>query len=261
MVHLLKENWSDDYDFIVMFANTGLEHPKTLDFIHQCDIMLGFNTIWVEASVYHDERKGTGYKIVDYFSASRKGEPFEEVIKKYGIANQNYPHCTRELKLSPMTVYRKENDLMEHPCAIGIRYDERRRVSPSQQEKFNIIYPLVDDFPTDKIEVLDFWKNQPFDLEIDEFEGNCLGCFKKSQKKQFMQIERDPSAFDFFRRMEQLHGKDRLIFRGNLDVDGLFKMYDELKGSDVDQIPDYENGGCSESCEMFDMSTLPKWLK
>ena len=28
MTKLLIDNWSDRYEFIVTFANTGLEHPK-----------------------------------------------------------------------------------------------------------------------------------------------------------------------------------------------------------------------------------------
>lgn len=253
MVYKMVTEMSDQYEFVVTFANTGLEHPKTLEFVHKCDIFFGFNTIWLEAVVHHGQRKGTGYKIVTYETASRNGEPFEEVIKKYGIPNMNYPHCTREMKLQPMRAYLKDKGYDNIPVAIGIRDDESRRVSV-QAVANNIVYPLVDMFPTDKIEVLDFWKTQPFDLDIEEFEGNCLGCFKKSQKKQFMQIEKNPAAFDFFKRMEEKYpSEDRVFFRGRLDTKGLFRMYEELKGIDLPESVNYENGGCSESCELYDM--------
>jgi len=57
MTKLLLDNWSDRYDFIVTFANTGLEHPKTLEFVRNCDDHFGFNTVWLEAVV---QRETTG---------------------------------------------------------------------------------------------------------------------------------------------------------------------------------------------------------
>ena len=37
MCQWLLENKSDQYDFIFVFANTGLEHEKTLEFVDKCD--------------------------------------------------------------------------------------------------------------------------------------------------------------------------------------------------------------------------------
>ena len=53
----------------VVFANTGQEHDKTLDFVHNCDKHLGFNTIWIEANVIYEKGKGTQSKVVDYNTA------------------------------------------------------------------------------------------------------------------------------------------------------------------------------------------------
>jgi len=107
-----------------------------------------------------------------------------------------------------------------------------------------------------------------FDLGIDEFEGNCLGCYKKSFKKQFMQIERDPSVYDFYRRMEDEYRTfgpqdgERVFFRGNTDTRKLFKLYENY-GDDLRRANEvaYENGGCSESCEVYLTERLPEWLK
>lgn len=105
MTKLLLDNFSDQYEFIVTFANTGMEDTRTLDFVNNCDKYFGFSTVWLEADVYHNQRKGTGFKIVTYETASRNAEPFEEVVRKYGIPNPAFPHCTRELKLAPMRAY------------------------------------------------------------------------------------------------------------------------------------------------------------
>lgn len=257
MTKLLVDNWSDRYDFIVTFANTGLEHPKTLEFVHNCDQHFKFNTVWLEA-VVHEGRVSSSHKIVNYKSAARKAEPFEAVIAKYGIPNVSFPYCTRELKINPMNSYLRSIglDYKTTPTAIGIRKDEIRRVSKTAGVT-NIQYPLVDVWPTDKDEILDWWAEQTFDLNIDEFEGNCQGCYKKSLPKHFMQIQRDPSVYDFHRRMEQqyrLHGPqigERVFFRKHIDTIGLFKLYEENKDTPMRVARADENSGCSESCEVY----------
>ena len=261
MTKLLLDNWSDKYDFIVTFANTGLEHPKTLEFIHNCDTHFGFNTVWLEA-VVHDGRVASTHKVIDYATAARQGEPFEEVIKKYGIPNMAFPYCTRELKINPMNSYLRSigYDYKTIPTAIGIREDEKRRVSKKAGVN-NIEYPLIDVWPTDKDTILDWWADQAFDLGIDEFEGNCQGCYKKSIKKHFMQIARDPSIYDFHYRMEQQyrsHGPqvgDRVFFRKNIDTRGLFKLYEETKDAPMRIANASEDAGCSESCEVYETIT------
>lgn len=261
MTKLLIDNWSDRYEFIVTFANTGLEHPKTLEFIDNCDKMFGFNTVWLEAVVQHDKRSAPTHKIVTFQTAARNGEPFEEVIKKYGIPNSAFPGCTRDLKLAPIKSYLKSLGIDEHKIrtAIGIRTDETRRVNPKVAQARTLEYPLIDVWPSDKQDVLDWWEEQLFDLGIDEFEGNCLGCWKKSLKKHFMQIQRDPSVYDFHRRMEAEHlftgpqQGHRHFFRGDMSTIQLFRVYEEQAGQlqRMVEMP-YENGGCSESCEVFE---------
>lgn len=261
MTKLLLDNLSDKYDFIVTFANTGLEHPKTLEFINNCDTVFGFNTVWLEAVVHHDKRSAPTHKIVTFDTASRKGEPFEEVIKKYGIPNQKFPGCTRDLKLAPIKSYLKSLNIDEHKIrtALGIRTDEKRRVNPKVAQARTLEYPLIDVWPSDKQDVLDWWEDQSFDLGIDEFEGNCLGCWKKSLKKHFMQIERDPSVYDFHKRMEAEHKftgpqqGHRHFFRGDMSTIQLFDAY-AAHGSEPRRMIEqsYENSGCSESCELFE---------
>lgn len=73
MTKLLLDNWSDRYEFIVTFANTGLEHPKTLEFVANCDQHFGFNTVWLEAQVDPRPGKGIGFRVVDFASADRGG--------------------------------------------------------------------------------------------------------------------------------------------------------------------------------------------
>lgn len=266
MTKMLIDRFSDKYEFIVTFANTGMEHPKTLEFVHNCDVHFGFNTVWLEC-VVNDVRVASTHKVVTFETAARKGEPYEAVIQKYGIPNTAFPYCTREMKINPMRSYLKSIGIDHRtiPTAIGIRADEQRRVSKTAETN-NITYPLIDIWPTDKQDVLDWWEEQAFDLGIEEFEGNCLGCFKKSLRKHFLQIERDPTCYEFYGRMEdqyRSHGPqvgDRVFFRGTTDKVMLFKMYDEFAkaGSQHPKQTDlYANSGCSESCEVYEMEIQP----
>ena len=261
MTHRLIKELSDEYDFIVTFANTGMEHEKTLEFVNNCDKFFRFNTIWLEAVVNEEKRVGTEHRIVSFETASRKGEPFEDVIKKYGVPNPSFLHCTRELKLQPMNSYLRSLGIKvkEIPTAIGIRNDETRRVNKKAAE-VQIIYPLIDMWPTDKLDVLDWWEQQDFDLGLDEWDGNCKGCYKKSFKKIFLQLEQDPTMLDWHIKMEDLYknngaggdkGYSRVFFRGNLSARDVLKLKQEADNGLQSKIDQTISGGCSESCEVY----------
>lgn len=153
MAKRLMDEYQDEYEMVRVFANTGQEMNETLDFVHQCDVQFGFNTVWIEADV-RAGRNATAHKIVTYETAHRSGEPFEWIVDKYGIPNASYPHCTRELKENPIHSYVRSLGWKkgEYLTAIGIRADEPRRVKRtiSSQNKQIRVYPLVDLFPSDK---------------------------------------------------------------------------------------------------------------
>lgn len=265
----IKENLEKDYDKVLyIFANTGQENEQTLEFVEKCDRKFGLNVVWVEAEVFHNQRKGTGFKIVDYKTASREGEPFEEVIKKYGIPNQAYPHCTRELKLAPITKYARSIGWVSgsYDTAIGIRVDEIDRMSYAALEN-KLIYPLVSQKPMTKPMINTFWVNQEFRLNLKGYEGNCKWCWKKTTRKHLTLINEHPDWYDFPEKMEALYGANgynldgnkRVFFRKNLSTKELRKMAkteefvpysdDSIEFIDISEELDTSNG-CSESCEV-----------
>ncbi len=137
-----KNKWKD---VIVIFANTGQEHEKTLEFINNCDKKFGFNTVWIEAIAHPGERKTSTAKIVDYKTASRDGRPFEDIIAKYGIPWSKAGHCTRELKEQPIKNYLRELglDKTNRVMAIGIRADESHRKSKVAEEITSFTHLLI----------------------------------------------------------------------------------------------------------------------
>lgn len=257
MTKMLLNHFSDKYNFVVTFANTGREHPKTLEFVHNCDVHFGFNTVWLEAVVHHGSRKGCTHKVVTYETACRDGSVFEDVIKKYGVPNMVFQPCNREMKLNAMRSYRRSIGSDSAITAIGIRSDEKRRINEKAAD-MAIAYPLVDIWPVDKQDVLDWWEDQEFDLGIEEFEGNCQACFKKSDAKQFKQIAKDRNVFDWTDRMENVYGAvgpqvgSRVFFRKTRSTQMLLAEYDALDGNvSLARTDPYADGGCSESCEFL----------
>ncbi len=250
MAARLKAEYSDRYNMRFVFANTGQEHEKTLEFVDRLDKHFRLNLVWVEADVHHGKRVGTGFKIVDFKSASRRGEPYEHVIKKYGIPNKAYPHCNRELKLAPINKWVESEGLSDRLMAVGIRADEVDRMSV-QAEQNKIVYPLISWFPTMKYEVMAWWSKQPFDLDLPERLGNCTWCWKKSWKKHAENVREDANIYEFPRRMENLYGlaghnvdgTKRVFFRGN-------KSAEDILGGNFDGGSD-ESNGCSEQCDIF----------
>ena len=60
-----------------------------------------------------------------------------------------------------------------------------------------------------------YWQNMPFRLKLKGYQGNCVTCYKKSDKKLFQIAKENPKAFDFFDRMEKQYGNGQQIFRKN----------------------------------------------
>jgi len=268
MTKKILDTKRDEYDIKVIFANTGFENEATLQFVHDCDTHFGFNTVWLEGVTNMESGVGMSHKVVTFQTASRGGEPFEEMIKKYGISNMQSPHCTRNLKRYAIESHLKSIGWAgrDYDLAIGIRTDEQRRVKADKSR--NVVYPLVHWFPADKQDVLDWWEDQPFDLQLQEHQGNCKTCWKKSFNKLIKLHSEDPSQFDFFERMEEKYGRvgaefakyddapDRVFFRQRMSI----KAFRQIAIAQADaigrapvQLDLYADGGCSESCELFEM--------
>lgn len=265
MTRHLLQSYADDYDMIVVFANTGEENEATLEFVRNCDEIFEFNTVWLETLTHPGKRKSSTHQIVTFDTASRGGEPFEAVIAKYGIPNMTHPHCTRELKRNPIESYIKSIEWDGCLMAIGIRRDESRRVTADASRSTSLCYPLVDWFPSDKQDVNDWWEEQPFTLELREHEGNCKWCWKKSFRKHARLIRETPGIYEFPRRMEAVYGNvgptkehekhpeafPRTFFRERTSTDALFLRCSVLEPWRGERERPDENGGCTESCELY----------
>ena len=265
--HLLNSSLIKDFsDVVVVFANTGQEHNDTLDFVNCCDLYFGWDVFWLEADIQKD-KPGIGYKIVTYETAARwndssRPSPYEELSKKRGVPNVAVPRCSRDLKVEAITSFVVDHlgwRRRQYTTAIGIRADEPKRFL--KEAKYTFPYgekwhPLVQ-LGLIKEDVLDFWEEQPFDLSIPEHMGNCLWCFKKSDKKLMQVMSELPEAFDFPEKLERLYGKihpkttdvQYNIFRGNRTTQDMRKLFfSTADPTYLSQNPSL----CEESCEGFE---------
>lgn len=233
MTKLILEQWQERYDKIrVIFANTGQEREETLVFVDRCDKAFGFNVVWIELVTTMEKGIGARYREVTFETASRNGQPFEDFIAKYGIPGPSHPSCSKGLKAEPITRWARENGWLPgtYDLAIGIREDEMDRISPKAKKR-RIIYPLLSKqgWPHTKTMVNEFWRKQPFRLDLKGYQGNCKWCWKKSLRKHLTIITETPEAYDFPERMERDYatagngstGEPRQFFRENRTVSDL----------------------------------------
>lgn len=278
MAYWLKKYRSNIYDMIFVFANTGEENEETLIFADKCDKEFKLNLVWLEAVVNPEQGKGIRHKIVNYKTASRKGEPFKAIIEKYSIPNRNAPFCSERLKKDVIRSYARSLGLKkkQYQTAIGIREDEVDRVS-SKKDIERLIYPLITHIPMTKERINLFWKQMPFRLDLKGYEGNCKVCWKKSLRKLLTIARDNPERFEFVSQMEKEYENfvpekvkrnpnvkpPMRFFRGNLTSQDILEMAEKPFEQAIDDSENYyiqtnlfghpldQSNGCEESCEAF----------
>lgn len=115
----------------------------------------------------------------------------------------------------------------------------------------------------EKSDILDFWKQQSFDLEISEWSGNCVFCIKKGENKVALAIKDNPEmAQEFIDMVNEPTVRD---MGRKFPVNAMYRDYMALeqirdKWADVDRADiiaslrgakRFESGSCSESCEAY----------
>ncbi|PRD42336.1 hypothetical protein C5748_16195 [Phyllobacterium phragmitis] len=194
-------------DVIVAFANTGKEREETLRFVYECGSRWGVQVHWLEW-----RRGKPSFEEVGFNSASRNGEPFAELVKgKSYLPNWQARFCTQHLKIEVLNDFAASLGWPsgEYSEVIGLRYDEGMRTLKGLEnaEKFNrrCLYPLSKAKIT-KADVMAFWADQPFDLGLEPWEGNCDLCFLKGRGLRKRIIRDNPRRADWWAEQERLTG-------------------------------------------------------
>lgn len=270
MLWWLFNEWPDrdNWDKIVVFANTGKEVEGTLFFVDECSQEWNIPIIWVEAKCkdetgkpFSDKGWAVKHRIVTYETASRKGEPFEEMISMLGIPSTEAPFCSYQLKREAIKSYAKSIGWNDCYTAIGIRYDEADDRVSGNWISNKLFYPFVFEKQVTKRDISIWWSNQSFDLNINPDEGNCDNCWKKDFPRLARNMIRVPNSFIWWEEMENKYKmfKPRdnettppyYFFRGQKSVLDIRKMA-EMSQAELKQLSMfYPSDGCQESCEVF----------
>ena len=206
MLHeILRANGGLPDRVVVSFQNTGREMPETLDFVQQCGELWGVRIVWLE---YRAE--APRFEVVSHNSASRDGEPFEELIRKRKfLPNRVARFCTAEMKVHCLSRYLRSLGWDRWTNAVGIRADEPDRLGrASPKERYVVWHPLAD-AGVSRYDVSAFWARQPFDLRLPNVNGrtqlgNCDGCFLKSEAARAALVRDHPDRAAWWQRMEEL---------------------------------------------------------
>lgn len=132
----------------------------------------------------------------------------------------------------------------------------------SNKMKNNIHYMVeISDFA--KQDVLSWWEEQPFDLEIDEWLGNCVFCPKKSNLKLAAAQRDEPELYSEWLdmlyhdsvRVDDNTGHWSKMYRGNQSLEKLIATFDGSTGAEIKARirggHHIDTNSCSESCEVF----------
>jgi 3'-phosphoadenosine 5'-phosphosulfate sulfotransferase (PAPS reductase)/FAD synthetase len=196
---VLQSNSGLPDEAIVCFANTGKEDEATLRFVQDCAEHWGVSINWLEY-----QRGEEKWRVVDYATAARNGEPFEAVIEQRGgyLPNRVARYCSSELKTRTMHRYLKSLGWTEWDTFIGIRADEPRRVAKftantRPEGKHEDVWMPLARVGVGAEDVGAFWRSQPFDLALPNINGktmhgNCDLCYLKPASQVLSLITEKP---------------------------------------------------------------------
>jgi len=270
MMAIKIREWFPDHNIIYAMANTSKEREESLEFMNDCDKHYNLNINWIEAK-FHKRGTGVSFKIVDFENLKRNGEIFEEGIKKLGIPSKINKWCNRDMKVEPLrkfadSIFGRNN----YSIAVGMRADEMDRVKKDYKEN-NTFYPLMDRGISTK-DRNRFWKDQPIQISIPAYKGNCDLCFEKSNRKLMTILIEEPDKAEWWDKMIKKYSQIPIeekpsynsyaenggmrFYRENKSIEDLIKMAEQPFRKATDEYI-YESdlfdleGDCGSGCQVF----------
>lgn len=175
-----------------VFANTGMEHPKTIEFLQHLEQYLGQKIIKLE---FDFDETGYKYNVIENWSdLSMDATPFRRTIEfenrshDRGLPHVAQPYCSSRMKKNIIRKWAKDTlGTVKYAQCIGYRKEDMpKRISWAEMTELGnaYIFPLLTHYKNPcGLKWLDaYWRKMPFKLEIPSFLGNCMLCWKKSDK-------------------------------------------------------------------------------
>jgi len=267
LVYLMEQKRiNEGFDVSYVFMDTGAEHPKTYEFIANIVNEWGIPLIFLRLKVNPELGKANTYNQISLNEIGKDLQPWKDMLKKYGTPyNPGGAFCTDRMKLVPYTKYCIEHfGKNNYVSWLGIRADEPKRLKEKKGYDF---LASISDF--DKDDILDWWKEQPFDLGIDEHLGNCIFCIKKGINKVALAAKDEPDlAEDFMSILESDEVREvdcrksptLEMYRGRMSLRQVISAFEEHYRDEMfnslRSSKRLDTGSCSESCEVFNASQM-----
>jgi 3'-phosphoadenosine 5'-phosphosulfate sulfotransferase (PAPS reductase)/FAD synthetase len=197
-------------DVHVAFANTGKEREETLRFVHECASRWDVRVRWLE---FVTDLKSVGasgrFEEVGYNSASRAGEPLDRLIarKQAIFSTITGRWCTERCKVGVLHDFVEAQGFRrgEYTEVIGFRADEYDRVHELPHRPRNadrkLHFPLAE-AGVRKADILSWWSQQPFDLQLERGTGNCDHCPFLNFKTRVARARRDRAGCEWWHSHE-----------------------------------------------------------
>lgn len=225
---------------LAIFQNTGKERDETLEFLHEIETRWDVPLVWLEymsPPILGMAPRHARYRVVDHETAFRdswpdthngRRRPFNALFDTFThyrrkaknlppvIPNARQRICTAGMKMKTQYKYLRDLGWDYWDGAAGIRADEPRRVANARlalkTDRADPVFPLATASVTEE-EVMEFWSQQPFDLQLQQGEGNCDLCFLKSVPVQLSLLHKYPERADWWIAREEETGD---VFRRDL---------------------------------------------
>lgn len=258
LVYLMEQRRAAGEDVRYTFMDTGAEHPATYQFVRDVVEHWDIPLVCLRVVVNPELGVANSYRVVPIDEIGPDLQPWRDICEKYGTPYVHGAFCTRTMKTEVFQRYCADAfGKGEYHTWLGIRADEPKRL----KERPGVSY-LADISHFEKEDILDWWKGQPFDLQIQEHLGNCVFCIKKGINKlalaardepemagEFWQLITDPSV----RVVERRQQENKIMYRGNNSLESVIALFadhsrDEIAAT-IRSKGGYDTGSCTESCE------------
>lgn len=191
----------------VCFENTGKEHERSLDFVHEVETRWNVKIDWLE------RRPNDTFAVVNYETADREGGPFAQLIAERGmVPNPVARFCNPELKVRTAHRYMRSQGFESWTTFVGLRADEPTRVAKLANNDYGQFEtkeaPLAAVGVTNA-DVERFWKAQPFGLCLPRVDGetvhgNCDLCYLKNGNTLVTLVREKPSRAIWWATQERV---------------------------------------------------------
>lgn len=164
------------------------------------------------------------FAVVNYATASRDKGPYDAMLRareayrrdvkglRGVVPNPPQRLCTGQLKMRTMYRYLRGlwglSGVKAYNVALALRADESHRADSAlaREVEAGVLYFPLADAGVKGDDVAAFWREQPFDLGMKSYEGNCRNCFMKKRHAVEHLIRQRPESADWWAGWEARTG-------------------------------------------------------